>query len=240
MYKNPVMLSSESHRSLKVAPVSDLSFTRSLNSCPILGPEYFIASRFYPIVFTRSGKMLLSMVILGLKGNLFVDDAGHWEQGAYLPACFRRYPFLTDESRAEAPVYIDAAFDGFDAAEGQRLFSDEGDKTPFLEEFMKFLQEYHLQSIATDQFLARLEELKLFRDVEAKMKLPGSGPEWTLKGLLMVDEKALYDLPDDQLAAMARNGYLARIYAHLHSLTNMNEILRREQEAAKAPQGMRN
>jgi len=240
MYKNPVMLSSESHRQLKVASVRDFGFARNLNSCALLCPEYFIAGRFYPLVFSRSGETLVSLVILGLQGNLFVDDAGHWEQGVYLPACFRRYPYLTDDNREDVPVYIDSAFEGFDAAEGERLFSDEGEKTPLLQGVVKYLQEYHLQAIATRKFLARLEELKLLRAVEARLKPPGGGKELTIKDMLMVDEKALYALPDVELAALARNGYLALIYAHLQSLPNMNGIVLRQQGATTPPPGQVN
>jgi hypothetical protein len=237
MYKNPVILSSESHRQLRMAPVKDFSFSRNLNSCAILCPEFIAAARFYPLVFSRVGERLLSLAILGLQGNLFVDDAGHWERGVYLPACFRRYPYLTDETREDAPVLIDAGFEGFDAADGGRLFSDEGERTPLLQGVLKFLQEYHLHAVATGQFLARLEELKLLRPVEAKLKPPGGGKELTIKDLLMVDEKALHALPDEELAALARNGYLALIYAHLQSMANMNGIMLRQQQATTAPQG---
>jgi hypothetical protein len=240
MYKNPVLLSSENHRQLKVASVRDFGFSRNLNSCAILCPEYFVAGRFYPLVFSRSGETLLSVAVLGLQGNLFVNDAGQWEQGAYIPAFLRRYPYLTNDTSEAAPVYIDAACEGFDAANGERLFTDEGQRTPLFQEVLKFLQEYHLQAIATGQFLARLEELKLLRAVEAKLKPPGGGKELTLKDMLMVDEKALYALPDEELAALARKGYLALIYAHLQSLPSMNGIVMRQQRATTPPPGPEN
>jgi hypothetical protein len=44
---------------------------------------------------------------------------------------------------------------------------------------------------------------------------------------MMVDEEALLKLPDDELVALVRRGFMPWIYAHLYSMTNLSRIINR-------------
>src|SRR5271169_2906177 len=70
-------------------------YARGTNSVALTFAEFAQAMRSYPIVFT-GGEPVAAMAILGLrdKENLFVDAAGNWQSGAYVPAYIRRYPFI--------------------------------------------------------------------------------------------------------------------------------------------------
>jgi hypothetical protein len=49
----------------------------------------------------------------------------------------------------------------------------------------------------------------------------------------MVDEEAIYRLPDEEIVRLVRQGYMPWIYAHLYSVTNFNRILNRVGNVAK-------
>ena len=97
IYKNPIFLNSVVHKSVKVAPVAGYKFARKLNSVVVVGQEFLEAAKYYPVVFTRTAnEEIVPVAILGLRNNenLFVDEEGVWKEGSYVPAFFRRYPYI--------------------------------------------------------------------------------------------------------------------------------------------------
>jgi hypothetical protein len=230
MYKRPVILSSVEHSGMKISPVSLYGFAKHLNSCVLLGQEFPEAAKQYPVLFSRNGEgELISVVMLGIKDNLFVAGDGSWGKGCYLPAFIRRFPYLLAEGIAgdgSLTVCIDADYPGFSATEGEPLFGAEAAPTSSLTGAIDFLKLYHAQAGVTKGFLARLTELNLLKSVDANITLAG-GDTVTIRELLTVDEEALLNLSDTDLLALARCGYLSWIYAQLSSLTNFSTIVDR-------------
>lgn len=227
-YENPVALNSKTHLNLRIRPSDEgLRFTSKANSVLLAGIEFPEASRHFPIVFAKgAGPQVLPIALLGFRDreNLFVDSTGRW-QGEYVPAYIRRYPFVL--ARGDGPdltVCIDESYPGFGADEGQALFNAKGEPTDHLKGVLAFLQDYHAQIERTEAFARNLQELGLLTEVSAKVDLPG-GESYALTGLLMVDERKLQALPDDQVQRLFRSGGLAWIYAHLISIANFTRLL---------------
>lgn len=235
LYSKPVVLNSEIHRNIKIAPVKNYKFAKHMNSCIVTGFEFFEAAKYYPIVFAKSqNDEVMPVVILGVTDNVFVDEDGKWKEGYYIPAFIRRYPYILtkveDEEGEKLLVTIDSAYEGFDAEEGDRLFDDEGKNTPALDRAIEFLKAYNAQFEVTRQFVKRLEELDLFTTVNANIRL-ADGKTYLMRDLMVVDEGKMLKLSDEDLLSLVRmngnqRGYIAWIYAHIFSINNFAKILK--------------
>ena len=118
IYKNPIFLNSVTHKSVKVAPVTEYKFAGQLNSVVIVGQEFLEAAKFYPVVFTKGqNDEIIPVALLGLRNseNLFIDDKGKWREGSYIPAFFRRYPFILASNVGQDgsfAVCVDSSYEG--------------------------------------------------------------------------------------------------------------------------------
>jgi len=230
-----IAVNSVTHRDLKLRPVASFDFAKEMNSCAIVGQEFLEAAKFYPIVFAASGETVTPVAVLGVRNNSFIGPEGKWEPEAYVPAFIRRYPYILAEGLSQdgsLAVCIDADYAGFDHEEGERLFTDEGGNTPVLNKVLEFLKLYHDQSEATKAFTSHIKGLNIFKTVDANITLAG-GEKFTFRNFLMVDEEAIYRLPDEEIVRLVRQGYMPWIYAHLYSVTNFNRILNRVGNVAK-------
>jgi SapC len=227
-YTNPIALNSETHRNLKIKPSSEgLKFSGNTNSVLLAGVEFPEACKHFPIVFAKvAEQQVLPVALLGFRDleNLFVDASGQWTS-AYVPAYVRRYPFVLGKAGTgeQLAVCIDESYPGFGADEGQPLFNDEGEPTEYLKGVLAFLQDYQAQLERTDKFLQALRECDLLVEVAANVNLAG-GESVSLAGLMMVDERKLQALPEEQILRLFRSGDLAWVFSHLISLSNFNRM----------------
>ncbi len=230
IYGNPIFLNSVMHKSLQVAPVSNFKFARTLNSVLIVGQEFLEAAKFFPVVFTKGeGGEIIPAAILGLRNgeNLFVEKDGAWRAGTYIPAYFRRYPFILASNVGQDGSYavcVDAQYEGFGNKTGMLLFDGEGNQTAEFKHTIDFLRNYQNQSESTKGLVKVLEEYGLFKEVSANITLP-AGEKIGFGGLSMVDEEAMFKLDDEKIVHLFRLGYLAWIYAHLYSLSNFRSLM---------------
>ncbi len=234
MYQKPTLLSSTEHRGVKLAPVTNFEFAAGMNSALLAGRELHEAAKDYPVIFARNEEGdIIALAVLGLRNgsNLFIDDYGQWEDDCYIPALFRRYPFLLAElpgaEEGNLTVCVDAAFPGFGGDEGSELFDAEGNQTETMKHALNFLTEFQQELQRTRTMVCLLESYGLFKDITASFTLP-DGEEFGFGNLLMVDEEKLAKLEDDKLINLVRIGGLASIYAHLVSITNFRHLMRRE------------
>jgi len=237
-YEKPVLLDREKHRHRRVRPNGGFGFARKSNSLYLAAVEFNEACKEYPIVFTRSpnGKTV-PVAVLGLRDqeNLFVDSQEHWV-ARYLPAFLRRYPFVLAELPGDASlaVCIDEAYAGLSDTEGQALFEDNGQETPFLKQTLEFLTQYQREAARTEAFCKRLEENGLLKETNARANLR-DGRTFTVNGLLVVDEQKLLQLPDAAALALLRSGEMHLITAHLLSLSNIQLLADRLAQRPDTP-----
>jgi len=228
-YRQPVLLHREKHGDLRIAPASDgYTYAASAQTVLLAGIEFFDASRQFPIIFVRGGaERILPFVLLGFEQgeNLFVGNDGKWF-GSYVPAYIRRYPFIHNEAEGQMSVFIDEAFEGFGSEQGERLF-ESGEPTPKLQNILAFLQDYYQQMKKTEAFCAELARLGLLRPIDAQVNLK-DGRNYTLSGMLVVDEPKLSQLPDAEVLKLFRSGGLALVTSHLLSLKNLAVLMERK------------
>ena len=86
LYKQPEILTFESHGSLGITPSErPFEFVKNERAIPLTMVEISSAQRHYPIVFS-SMENPVPMAVVGLPGdgNLFIDDNGRWDPECYV------------------------------------------------------------------------------------------------------------------------------------------------------------
>ncbi len=229
-YKNVVPLNRERHRSLKLRANRGTGFAAGAHFVPLAAVELYEASRDYPVVFAGS-EDATPLAILGLRDgeNLFVDAAGHWAHGAYVPVFVRRYPFILSragEGSTDFAVCVDESYDGLSQTEGTALFDEQGQESELVKNIVKFLQDFLAETERTQRFVARLKALGLLT-VQSMQVQDGAGRTYALRDFQMVDENKLKELDNEVLGDLHRAGYLGCIYAHLISLGNVTRFASR-------------
>ncbi len=231
LYGKPLPLNRDTHRNTRLkADAGNYKFASSTNSVPLAAIELADAAREYPIVFTgEEGGAMFPAALLGVRHNenLFVTKDGRWD-ARYIPAFVRRYPFVLAENQSgdDFEVYIDEAYVGFGAEDGERLFTDEGENTPLLKHAMDFLANYQGEIKRTRAFVERLKELDLLISKVLQVERKDESP-LVLQGFSVVDEPRLAALSDAQLGELVRSGYMGWIYVHLLSLGQVSRLSER-------------
>ena len=224
-YDKPIALNKIEHASTRIKPSSDdFSFAARTNSVILAGVEFTEAAKEYPVVFAQAGEKVVPIALLGLRNeeNLYVNE-GQWD-ARYVPAFVRRYPFVLAETGEEGQriVCIDESYKGFSTEEGEPLFAND-EPTPLLQRAIDFLEEYQKQYLRTEQFVKRLQEYDLLVTLNAKVDMP-DGEQFSLNGLLAVDEQKMLQLSDEKALELYRSGELAWMYCHLMSLGSMSVL----------------
>ena len=230
IYERAVVVSSQRHRDWSVKTGADYSFTREVNSVPLMAVEFPNATAEYAIVFAGPEESLMPAVILGIRDreNLYLNEVGGWE-AQYLPAFVRRYPFVFSGSDdgGTFTLCIDEKFSGCNQeGRGERLFDAEGQRTQYLESILAFLRDYQAHFHGTRAFCRKIKELGLLEPMRAQITLK-TGQRLALEGFMAVNRERLKNLSSDALAALAKAGELELLYLHLQSMRNFRAMLDR-------------
>lgn len=225
-YRNIVALNREQHRELRLkTPEKPLDYARGAHLIPAMIDEFAVASTEIPLAFLPGATQPAAVFVTGIKpgSNAFITPEGRWD-GSYLPAYLRRYPFIIGDVPDANPVLcIDDAYEGFDTADGARLFSEAGEPEKPVSEALAIANSYRAAAGRTDAFAQTLQKLGLFRSISLDAKL-ANGETTVVHGLLVVDEQVLAGLSDAAFLDLRRAGYLKPIYAHLASLQTVSKL----------------
>lgn len=226
-YENPVAVSSQRHRETCIAPGSDVSFARSVNSVPLVASEFAEASAEFPIVFVGQGDQIVPTAILGAAGaqNAFVDADGRWT-ARFLPFFIGRYPFVFSEATdaGRMILFVDESSPRVNTeGRGERLFDAEGNQTQYLGNVLRALEDYQHKFRRTRQFCQRLVELDLLRPMEAQFTLDGKEPR-KLTGFMTVDRDKLKSIEPGMLQTLLQNDELECMFLHLASLRHFADV----------------
>lgn len=237
MFENVQALDARQHADLRFTGVAGFAFARDVTHAPLSASEVGLAARYFPIVFTGTGRLVPQALMSVRKGvNPFVRDDGSWRVD-YVPAHIRRYPFVLGETgQAERyVVMIDRAAPQFASGEGDPLFDADGKEAEggIVQRAKEFLTRFQRELIETERMLAPLEEHKLL--VSRRIDVTRDGKtETAVHGFRLIDTERLAGLDDAVLAGWVRSGLMALIHAHLLSLNNTQSLLKRDAEVATA------
>ena len=206
---------------------------RTLTAVPLSFTEFSVACRDLPIAFVSGdgGSTYVPMAVLGLENqqNLFVTKDNSWEDGVYLPAYVRRYPFcmtrvtVDGKEQAERVACVEkrAISD-----KGDSLYDKDGEPLATWQERQKLLFEYEADLLRSEEMCRTLGELGVLEPFTMQA-VPNQGTPVAMTGMYRVAEQKLAELPGDKLKELANGGTLSRVYAHLISLANFGRLLDR-------------
>ena len=235
-YERVTPVSPQRHGDWCVEGGLNYEFAKKVNSVPLVAAEVPHAAREYTVVFADAGESAVPFAILGVKENenLYVKDDGGWD-AKYIPAFVRRYPFVFSQNEDTYTLCIDESWDGCNQeGRGERLIDEKGERTPYLEKLMGFLQDYQRNAQRTTVYGKKLKELELLEQKAATFTLP-SGEKISLKGFMAVNREKLNELPPETLSELAKTGELEVTYAHLLSMNNLALMLGRISPATAQP-----
>ena len=230
-YTRPRVLQPGLHGRLSISAQAGYRHAAGTNAVPLVAQELPVACRHFPIVFSEGGSSPHPMAVLGLQAgrNAFVDDEGHWRDGAYIPAYVRRYPFifLENEARSELTLCIDEAAPQLVEGRANPLFDEAGKPTALTQGALTFCRDYQAQHLATLAFGAALEAADLLVENRADVTLP-SGQRMSLSGFRVIDEARFEQLPETELRRWREQGWVKLVYAHFISIGGWSDLLDRE------------
>ncbi len=232
-YRSLVPLSTQFHPNYGLAVQDGIGFTASTHAIPVTVDEFAVAQRTFPIVFgvgENSAPLVLLSLVDGL--NLYVDADGKWEDGAYLPAFVRRYPFMLAKLGPDA-TDLSLCFDdtaGIVTPDAEDKLFDGDQPTATTQRILDFCGQFEQAVARTRGFMEELDKLDLIIDGEVTIQQPGAEPA-VFRGFRMIDEKRLQNLRGDQARKMIQNGMMGLIYAHLFSLSQITHLFERQRTA---------
>jgi len=228
-YENVVPVSKEKHSDLSIERV-DFDFAANVNSVPLTAIVMPLAAREYTIVFAGNEDAVAPVVVLGVDGstNQYLDENKAWKAD-YIPAFVRRYPFVFSQSQdgKQFMLCVDESWSGCNReGRGQRLFTEEGENTPYLDNMLKFLGDYQTQFLRTQAYCNKLKEMDLLEPMQAQITLPG-GEKRSLGGFLGATRAKVKALDAEKLAELVKTDELELTYLQMASLNNLGSVVNR-------------
>jgi hypothetical protein len=227
LYETVVPLAFARHRDAAVQIAGNYTFSKKTNSVPLMAVEFPFAASEYAIVFAGNKDNVMPVVILGVRDreNLYISPDAKWD-AKYIPAFVRRYPFVFSNSDdgKRLVLCVDEAFAGFNhEGNGRKIFQDDGKPTEFVDNILKFLQEYQAQFTRTQAFCKKVVELDLLEPMQAQVEM-NSGEKLSLSGFMAVNRTRLKDIPPEKLSELAKTDELELLYLHIQSMRNFSSL----------------
>ena len=228
-YERPEALQPDRHATLGLDQSPHFGFAAKAISIPISAAEAPLVARHYPIVFATGGESLpLAVVGLNSRENLFVDAAGVWEEGLYVPAYVRRYPFIFASGEPEKErltLCVDRSAGRVVENGGEAFFTD-GKPSKVTNGALEFCLAFEREIVATRRIVELLRKLELLTENQATLTLP-SGSKIALKDFLVIDVAAVEKLSDEVFAELRHQSALPLIFAQVSARAGWGDLTRR-------------
>ena len=227
------ILNSEEHRELRVLTDSSTELGDAVMGCLTVPLEFRRVQSCFPIVFRRDPETdaFSAMALFGFTNgeNLFLVD-GKWD-ARYKPLAQSIQPFLVGRSRddgAAGQVHVDMEHPRISqSGEGMRVFDEDGQATPYLEEIAAQLGMLHEGYQSSSSFFEAMKRYDLLEPFSVEVPL-ADGSKHSLVGFHTIHEERLAALSGDELADLQQGGHLLPIYMALASIDNFAELVARK------------
>lgn len=218
-YRSPVPLDRSKHGEYGLIKDFGLGFCSNANAVPINLIEMPQVCHVYPIVFSPDGNAT-PVAILGLRDNenLFTDRTGGWRSGVYIPAYIRRYPFIFSEGpdTDNLTLCVDFVPEVVTHHGEHPFFDPTGEPSDLSRNALEFCKSYHAAAQQTLSFSQRIAALDILIERPAQLEVR-KDKSINFSGFRIVDEEQFRQLPEEEIVALWREGFLSFIYAHLFS-----------------------
>ena len=242
---NLTAINHATHRALRIVAARAAASYANVNITSVIPREFARLLANFPIFFGKSAEegQFEPAALLGFQRgeNLFLTE-GVWD-AQYVPLQIQRQPFaLLPRQNAEpgAPPALDVALDmsnpGIDPQEGERLFQDDGQPTPYLQNVTAILSALVTGSREAYAFTEKLSALDLIEPVRVDIEFL-DGTETKLQGLYWIAAAKLKALTAAQLAELRDLEYLEWIYFQMASVAHVSGLVSRKNKRIAAGLG---
>ncbi|TYL45816.1 SapC family protein [Marinomonas sp. IMCC 4694] len=227
MFSKLTPINKEQHANLKVKPIESFEFASKFHIASIMVHEFVRAASVYPIVFLEDKAQdefrPVTLLSLDAGENLFVGEDGKW-QASYVPAIIRRYPFALAKNPDQDTftVCVDEDSDYVSTEDGQPLFNEKGEPTEVIENVKRYLGELQQMEAFTKAFCHFLAENNLFTPLN--MRVRAADQIKNVTGCYVINEERLNNLSDKKFLEIKEKRYLAPLYSHLTSLSQIERL----------------
>ena len=236
----PVPLLNDKHAKLKVIQSTDYTRYKDSHLIPIIASDFFTLAAEFPLVFVKDSKAgeFVAVAIMGLReGQNLYCQTERWK-AQVTPISFANAPLAiarVDSNDDQYAVLVDEDSPLLSQSEGEALFTESGEKTPFLERKIDAMLNVKQQAENTRKVCKILAEKGLLVEQKLQLQLPGSSdaPSYNINGIYTVSEEALNGLSDEDFLQLRRKGLLPLIFSHLTSLQQLRRISAMQYEADK-------
>jgi hypothetical protein len=208
-----VLIDSQAHRTLRVQTEPSARYWDNQRFVPVGVNEFSLAVAHYPILLSKDAETgaFYCGVMLGFDEgeNLFLQEG----RSVYRPLNLQRGPFYSSGS----DLAIDLDNPRVGTSGGERLFTDSGKPTAYLESILELMRNLHQGAEFTKVFVQTLLELRLIAPLNIDAQFD-DGTNREVYGLYTIDQEALRGLPDAAALDLFRRGYLQLIYLMIASL----------------------
>lgn len=232
-------IDADRHRGVRVG--RDLASARGVVAVAMA--EFAQCAADYPLALAKdpaSGRFrAVALLAFEPDANYFLGRAGWNATG--LPRDILRRPFVLGVEPADSAgddglptLCIDETSAAFGAADGERLFDDSGQETPFAARMRALLLGMRQDIEATEAFVAAMTRHRLVSPLVLTLH-DAAGSSHRIDGLYSISNAALRGLDDAAIAELNRNDYLAPAYCLMLSLGQINRLRQlRNQTGASA------
>ena len=232
-YSNPEPLAKELHAKMGVKRMDGpFGFAKVGHAIPLTVGEFPLAMLTGPIIFVGDEKLPIAVMGLNAGDNMFVKDDGTFENGIYIPAYVRRYPFVfaNDEVNKQMVLCIDRGAEFVvDKDYDMAFFEANGEPSEYTKNCIEFCNNFEIERQRTMGFVQILKDLDLFETKEATFTPPNPdgtlGEPQKIAEYFGVSEAKLNALPAAKFVELRDNGALGQIYAHMHSLVGWDRLV---------------
>jgi len=222
------ILNDVTHRNVRIRP--DFGEPHP-HFVPVILGEFTAAASMCPIFFAKDSETgaFFAGALFGFEpGELLVDGAAAG-RAAFQPLDLQRRGFFTVEEN----IGIDTAHTRFGAGASLALFDDEGAPSNVLRKIQRVLGELTAGMEATGLFIGEMLRLKLIEPIDVSLQFD-DGRKLMLDGLYTISRDALGDLPDAEVLALFRGGYLHAALAVTFSLGQIPVLAQRRNQRLTA------
>ena len=225
---NIVVLDPAKHRDLRVRATPSAAYGDAQKFVQVVIREFPMLAVHYPILFSKDSETgaFFCGAMMGFEEgeNLFLG-AGGIGQDSYRPLNLQRGPFFV----AGDGLAIDLDSPRIAQFDGEALFDEAGEATPYLESVAAVFRELRPGIEMTRMFIARLLELQLIEPIEIDLSFD-DGERRSLEGLYTINPDAVRELEDETVLDLFKRGYLQLIYLVIASLKQV-PVLAREKNS---------
>lgn len=235
MTANPVAVTPEQHKNLKVRRDTGFAYAAKTHVVPIVLNEFADVASNCPIIFVKGeieGQLrVAAMLGIEVEKNLFVKD-NDW-LGTHIPMNLGRVPFsfvpLDDKALGAA---IDTNSEMVSETEGEALFTEAGEPTDYFKQVNSFLSSLFQGELATQKFVEAVEKHDLLR--EFKLQMTGEdGARKELVGLFAPSAKRVQALSDEAILELHKEGHLAAVHIAIQSMSQVRRLVRLQNETGE-------